>query len=127
MNIVIDRILSTEHGVDGSLYINGKYLCDTTEHPRLHLPVGVYEVKLKRRKVYGCKVPCLFSLNKEKNVQAAIFHGNGMAKCRDMRIYVGEFRVSGLLTNGALNYMTLYELIDSELRSGNCVRLRIQN
>lgn len=38
MEITIVRTARGGHAVEGHLYVDGTYLCDTLEHPFLHLP-----------------------------------------------------------------------------------------
>lgn len=48
IEIFLIRTNYTRWGVHGNLYINGKFLCNTCEHPSQHLPLGCHTISCKR-------------------------------------------------------------------------------
>lgn len=140
MHIEIKRNRTTHYGTDGRLYIDGNYVCDTTENPVHHLPTGSYKVTLQHNAAKGRKVPVLTPIEtlkpsvvrqsspadlKPSALQAFLAYGNGLHNIRDCRIHVGEFRVSGLVIHSYDTFKTLYDRINNSQRRGNDVTLTI--
>lgn len=121
MHIEIKRNRTTRYGTDGRLYIDGNYVCDTTENPTHHLPTGSYRLTLQHNAAKGRKVPVLTSAQHV----AFLAYGNGLHNIRDCRIHVGEFRVSGLVIHSYDTFKTLYDRINNSQRRGNEVTLTI--
>lgn len=131
MHIEIKRNRTTHYGTDGRLYIDGNYVCDTTENPIYHLPTGFYRVTLQSHPIWNRKMPILTSveggnlLPPRGDKRGAIVFGNGLHNIRDCRIHVGEFRVSGLVIHSYDTFKTLYDRINNSQRRGNVVTLTI--
>lgn len=133
MHIKIKRNRTTRYGTDGRLYIDGNYVCDTTENPIHHLPTGSYRVTLQHNAAKRRKVPVLTPLETLKPSEtlepsaprAFLAYGNGLHNIRDCRIHIGEFLVSGLVIHSYDTFKTLYDRINNSQRRGNEVTLTI--
>lgn len=131
MQIEIKRIRTTRYGTDGRLYIDGNYVCDTTENPIHHLPTGSYRVTLRRNASMGRKVPVLTPKGGNQSSpsmgdkRGSLAFGNGLYKIRDCRIHVGKYRVSGLVIHSYDTFKTLYDRINNSQRRGHEVTLKI--
>lgn len=131
MKIEIKRIRTTRYGTDGRLYINGNYVCDTTENPIHHLPTGTYQVFLQNHPVWKRKMPIITPVdgnlsspfNGDK--KGSIAHGNGLYNIYDCRIHVGKICVSGLVINSYDTFKTLYDRINNSLRRGHEIQVTI--
>ena len=131
MHIEIKRNRTTRYGTDGRLYIDGNYVCDTTENPIHHLPTGSYQVTLQHNAAKGRKVPVLIpeggnqSSPSMGDKRGSIAYGNGLHNIHDCRIHVGELRVSGLVIHSYDTFKTLYNRINNSQRRGHEVILTI--
>lgn len=59
MEIIINRTHVGKRSVDGSVYIGGTYVCDSTEALATRLPEGHYELTMRKCPKAARKVPCL--------------------------------------------------------------------
>lgn len=104
MEIVLKRYHCRKWGVDGELFINGRKVCDTVEHPQYCKPVGVSVV------------------TKEHN---PFVHGDGALACRKGEIVVGKWLMAGMVTESSKVHWTLYERLRKAWRKGNEIILTI--
>lgn len=88
IEIFLIRTNYTRWGVHGNLYINGKFLCNTCEHPSLHLPLGCHPISCKKGLVW---------IGRSKATRFECY--NGPFTCVKGSINVGEYRTSGLLVH----------------------------
>lgn len=131
MKIEIKRNHNTRYGTDGRLYIDGNYVCDTTENPTYHLPAGFCQVTLQHNAAKGRKVPVLTPVCKNQSStfngdkRGSLAYGNGLYNIHDCRIHVGKFRASGLVINSYVTFKNLYDRINNSQRRGNEVFVTI--
>ncbi|MDO4496747.1 MAG: hypothetical protein Q4B58_02775 [Bacteroidales bacterium] len=107
MNIILYRHRASKFGLDGILSIRNQKVCDTTEHPDLHLAVGTYRIVIAtlpklRRKVPFVVTPETFSQDYksvipsgkvlEKHHTSYVGMGHGPFNLRQSNILVGERR-----------------------------------
>lgn len=105
MEIVIVRQQHKPWGIDGHLYINHQRVCDTVEHPKLHLPSGEYTI----------------------DIQTLPFcHGDGALGLKRREIIVGKYALPGVVTQSAETYQRLYERLKKAWQRGTAVRLAIR-
>jgi len=106
LNLEVKRHCKTRWGVDGKLYIDGKYAADTTEHPTSHFATGKYQLSLKH--LLFCR-------------------GNGPMLNTDGRICVGEYLCAGCVLKTREVFMTVYNRIQKALKRGQKVTLTIKD
>jgi hypothetical protein len=104
MEIVLIRGDRKPWGIDGHLYINRKRVCDTVEHPRSHLPAGLYEVSL----------------------QFPFKHGDGALSSLHGEIIVGKYALPGVVTQSQTTYDRLYERLKKAWQRHTPVHLSIR-
>lgn len=105
MEIVIVRQEHKRWGIDGHLYINRQRVCDTVEHPEIHLPAGEYTI----------------------DIQTSPFrHGDGALGLKKREIIVGKYALPGVVTQSAETYQRLYERLKKAWQRGTTVRLTIR-
>ena len=105
MLLTLVRQKHTRWGVDGKLFIDGKPIADTTEHPTAHLAEGIYTLTRKRM---------LFR------------HGNGPMLNTDGSICVGERLCSGCVLKTRETFAPLRDRIRKTLSRGKHVTLIIK-
>ena len=105
MLLTLIRQKHTRWGVDGKLFIDGKPIADTTEHPTAHLAEGIYTLTRKRM---------LFR------------HGNGPMLNTDGSICVGERLCSGCVLTTRETFAPLQDRIRKALSRGKHVTLIIK-
>ena len=105
MIITIKRYRYTRWGVDGELFIKGKHVADTTEHPIHHLLPGSYNL-----------------------LQGHLFlkRGNGPMLNTDGSICVGKEFCPGCVLRTRETYLMLYNKIQKALNRGQQVLLIIE-
>ena len=105
---------------DGTLSIDGIRFCDTAEHARHRVPVGTYRIALKHSKVHGRKMPTLVEAP-----TACLATGNGIWNSPDGRILLGTYISPGCVKQSREPFMQLYNRLNTTLRRGNDVTIRI--
>lgn len=65
MNIVITRTRRTVDTIDGTLFIDGEYVCDTAENRQTALPAGDYRVVRYYCKQYKRFMPIITAMSNE--------------------------------------------------------------
>lgn len=112
MEILLVRNNSASWGIDGHLYINRKRVCDTVEHPTLHLQQGSYQITLP--------------LREETEVGFFPFrHGDGALALKQREIIVGKQLLPGVVTASQATYDRLYERLKKAFQRGTPVHLKI--
>ena len=66
MNIVITRTRGTIDAIDGTLFIDGEYVCDTAENRQTALPAGDYRVVRHYCKQYKRFMPIITAMSDEQ-------------------------------------------------------------
>lgn len=68
MTIVINRTKQTKDAIDGTLHIDGQYICDTVENSQIALPTGQYRIIRHYCKQYKRFMPLVhqLELNEER-------------------------------------------------------------
>ena len=105
MKITITRHNYSRYGVDGTLSIGGKRICNTCEHPEKHLPTGTYVIKIERNKKLQRIAPTFQN-------GAIIKPGNGPFLLADGSIIVGKFAIRGLLVDSNKYFNKLIDRLD---------------
>lgn len=116
MEIVIVRQQHKPWGIDGHLYINHQRVCDTVEHPKLHLPSGEYKITNDQSQM----------TNGEWNIPSPFCHGDGALGLKRREIIVGKYALPGVVTQSAETYQRLYERLKKAWQRGTAVRLAIR-
>ncbi len=94
MQIALTRHPATRWGVDGTLTIDDRRLCDTVEHPDRLLAPGTYPLRLSQDRRLARLVPQL--------PQGAVVRpANGPFTLRHGSIGVGDRQLRGLLTGSS--------------------------
>ena len=113
MDITIVRGDPKPWGIDGHLYINRRRVCDTVEHPTLHLQQGSYHITLP--------------LREETEVGFFPFrHGDGALALKQREIIVGRRLLPGVVTASQATYDRLYERLKKAFQRGTPVHLTIR-
>jgi len=105
MDILLKRLHHTRWGVDGQLFIDGRHIADTTEHPTNCLAPGEYPLSLNR---------------------LLLCRGNGPMLNTDGTICVGEHLCAGCVLRTREIFTTIYNRIQKALKRGKSVILTIQ-
>ena len=104
MKIDIERHQYSRYGVDGTLRINNRRVCNTCEHPAKHLATGEYQVVIVRNKELCRKVPYIIRTGKsgaynytQDNMEHTPFIriANGPFRLHDGSIIVGQRHMAG--------------------------------
>lgn len=103
---------------DGTLYIEGVHICDTTERTHLRVPPGTYRIELQYSHTFGRKVPTLCP-------GACFAIGNGIYNKHDARILLGTYIAPGCLCLSRKSFMLLYNRINNLQRRGHEVFLEV--
>ena len=122
MEITIVRHTSTRWGIDGHLSINRQLVCDTVEHPRFHLPAGVYTISSLSAESMS---PLSGADHSEGDLPSPFRHGDGAWASRHGEIIVGKTTIPGLVTQSQATYDRLYERLKKVFQRGTTVRLKI--
>ena len=128
MKIEIRREHITRYGIDGRLFVDGVYVCDTAESVTHHLCMGRFDVTVEHNKHVGRKVIMLKAQREgacDGMSKGFIAFGNGLHGFVDNRIYVGMHRVSGLLTQSFATFLTLYNRVNKAVSRGTRVELAV--
>lgn len=126
MNIFINRRAHTRYGVDGQLSINGSVICDTCEHPHLHLPEGMYRVEIRHNRRLRRKVPTLMADDVRRSAFPIIGIGNGPFLLTDGSIIVGHRLMKGVLTHSSAVFAHLIDRLDKVANRRENITLIIQ-
>ena len=131
MNITITRHSYSKYGVDGTLSINGVYVCDTCEHPAKFLAPGTYRVVIGHNKELRRKVPYLLQHTtegtSEKELAAPFIKiGNGPFRLLDGSIIVGKSHLEGVLVRSAEQFCRLIDRLDKAQNRNEQIMLSIQ-
>lgn len=116
---------------DGTLSINGTFICDTTEHAFFRVATGTYRIGLRYNDFYRRKVPTLIPMNGHKHFgeEDANGHclttGNGIFNKCDSRILLGTHIVPGCLRLSRDSFTRLYDRLDKSQRRGHEVMLMV--
>lgn len=122
MNIELRRIRYRPETIDGQIWIDGEKICSSAENARHALPVGTYEIELKKSKKYGRKMPSLIA-----HPESLIAIGNGVYNQTDGSIIVGKYIVPGCLSHSRPAFDALYQRIRKNIERGSPVTLTIIN
>lgn len=125
MNIFLSRHSYSRFGIDGKLLINGLAVCDTIEHPRLHLPSGTYSIEIRHNDKLRRKVPTLIPENVRRSAFPIIGIGNGPFSLIDGSINVGQHLMAGVLVESADTFARLIDRLDKVDRRGEKIMLVI--
>lgn len=100
MLIEIKRSRFSPYGVDGTLWIDGAYVCDTVEHPQHYLYGGTHGLKLLKNKTWQRHLPTMPK-------GATICPANGAFALKRGSIAVGKRVMPGVLlqTNEVLTLL----------------------
>lgn len=104
MKIELVRTERKHWGWDGILRINGQKVCDTVEHPTLHLPEGQYRIGSRNH---------------------PFRRGDGPMLSVKGEIIVGKRACPGMVIHSAPAYGRLYDRLKKEWRRGHIVTLTI--
>lgn len=105
---------------DGTLSIDGIRICDTAEHAQHRPPVGTYRIVLRYSHTHGRKVPML-----AESAGVCLAIGNGIWNRTDGRILIGTYIALGCVKKSREPFMLLYNRINTALRRGHEVTIRI--
>ena len=105
MEIIIVRQEHKPWGIDGHLYINRQRVCDTVEHPEIHLPKGEYIID---------------------NQTFPFRHGDGALGLKKREIIVGKTALPGVVTQSQATYDRLYERLKKAWQRHTPVHLTIR-
>lgn len=123
MEILLVRHTSTRWGIDGHLYINRKRICDTVEHPRFHLPAGVYTISSLSAESMS---PLSGADHSEGDLPSPFRHGDGALASRHGEIIVGKTALPGLVTQSQATYDRLYERLKKAWQRHTPIHLTIR-
>ena len=79
MNIVITRTRRTIDAIDGTLFIDGEYVCDTAENRQTALPAGDYRVVRHYCKQYKRFMPIITAMSDEQRAVSSKCHVEKLA------------------------------------------------
>lgn len=129
MNILIHRHSIREITCDGTLSINGIYLCDTAEHSQYRPPAGTYRITIRNSRKYKRMMPILEPLNHPKtnapHFPFTITMGNGIYNRTDGRIIIGTHNVPGCLVKSKELFLKFFDRIFKTIKRGHEVTLTI--
>ena len=103
----------------------GLAVCDTIEHPRLHLPSGTYSIEIRHNDKLRRKVPTLIPENVRRSAFPIIGIGNGPFSLIDGSINVGQHLMAGVLVESADTFARLIDRLDKVDRRGEKIMLVI--
>ena len=135
MKIDIERHQHSRYGVDGTLRINNRRVCNTCEHPVKHLATGEYQVVIKRNKELCRKVPYIIFTGTNGTdylTQDSMAHppfiriGNGPFRLHDGSIIVGQRLMTGVICRSAKSFNRLIDRLDKAQNRGERIRLIIK-
>lgn len=135
MKIDIERHQYSRYGVDGTLNINNRRVCNTCEHPVKHLATGEYQVVIVRNKELCRKVPYIIRTETsgaynytQDNMEHTPFIkiGNGPFRLHDGSIIVGQRHMAGVLTHSAKVFNRIIDRLDKAQNRGERIRLIIK-
>ena len=123
MEITIIRQEHKPWGIDGHLYISRKRVCDTVEHPKLHLPAGEYQITNDPYVIR--KMEESQDTGKESWILSPFRHGDGALASSHCEIVVGISALPGVVTQSQATYDRLYKRFKKAFRRGTPIRLTI--
>lgn len=154
MNIELRRTQKKALYTEGTLTINGQYICDTSEHRLTALPAGTYRIVRRYCKQYARNMPLVIASNRQKPTSKSqrlkarcesckkmefvcnnsrmplvcpmLKPGNGVHNRTDGSILVGTRLIPGCLTHPCRAFGPLYQRIRKNLERGNEVLLTIK-
>ena len=121
MEIKITRHSYSVYGVDGTLCINNKYVCDTCENLFDHIASGTYTVRLKHNRKLGRKVPYIIDndIPSDKSRSAPFIRiGNGCMNLHDRSVIVGERILKGVLLHSSKCFSRIIDRLDKVQERG---------
>ena len=59
ISIIRYRLKEATNSIDGTLYIDGSRICDTTENAQFHIPVGTYAIEATKCQVQKRNIPVI--------------------------------------------------------------------
>ena len=124
MEITIIRQEHKPWGIDGHLYINRKRICDTVEHPKIHLPAGEYQITNDPYVI--SKSEESQATSKDSWIPSPFRHGDGALASTHCEIIVGKSALPGVVTQSQATYDRLYERFKKAFQRGTPVRLIIR-
>ena len=143
MYIEIKRTRKTEKVIDGTLYIDGEYVCDTAENRLTTLPAGEYPIIRHHCKQYGRFMPvighprcehCEQLTEEDMNLNTTmpcycpmLKPGNGVYHREDGSIILGTRIIPGCLKHPVQAFDPLAERIRKAISRENEVTLGIKN
>lgn len=116
MEITIIRQEHKPWGIDGHLYISRKRVCDTVEHPKMHLPAGEYQITNDQSLI----------TNEESWIPSPFRHGDGALASTHCEIIVGKSALPGVVTQSQATYDRLYERFKKAFQRNTPIRLIIR-
>lgn len=148
MNIIIQRIRTTQQVASGILKIDGERICHTAEATSTLLPAGTYRIALFRCRKHYRKMPLLLRANEDYPCTSPTPHqckhchtsslnfalregcpmlrwGNGAYNRTDGAILIGEYYLPGIVIHSRQIFDRLYERIEKSISRGNQVWLII--
>lgn len=135
MKIDITRNHHSRYGVDGTLSINNRRVCNTCEHPVCHLATGEYKVIIARKKELCRKVPYIIrtgtsdtdGLTPDRLEHVPFIRiGNGPFRLQDGSIIVGQHLMTGVLRHSTESFRKLIDRLDKAQNSGKSITLVIK-
>lgn len=123
MEIVIVRQDHKSWGIDGHLYINRTRICDSVEHPKRHLPAGVYIISS-----LGAEGSSLSETahSERLGLPFPFRHGDGALSLKHGEIIVGKHLLPGVVTASQPTYDRLYERFKKAFQRNTPIRLTIR-
>jgi len=133
MNIQITRHRHSRFGVDGTLSINGQYVCDTCEHPTQYITPGsylvwiAYNVGLRRKAPYllpsHADVPPTMG---ELKMSPLIRIGNGPFRLHRGSLLIGKTHQTGVILQSADTFARLIDRLDKAQNRGDLITVTIR-
>lgn len=144
MNIVITRYRKKTETIDGSLTIDGLYICDTAENAQSAVLSGEYNLKIVKCKQHARKMPLLVlhrdivpscdscpkldcvSHNTVMPVMCPMIKpGNGVYHRHDGSILLGTYIAPGCLVRPLKAFSEFYDRIRKSAERGHELSVRI--
>lgn len=128
LTIQIDRHRIKPETCDGTLSIDGLYICDTAEHTPHRVPTGTYRIELRFSSDAHRKVPTLIPTDDchpaLHDCGPIIKVGNGVYTIGN-QILVGRYLAPGIVIHSYDAFLPLYDRINNAQRRGHNVMARI--
>lgn len=145
MKISIKRIRKYPETIDGQLYIDGHYICDTAENANSAIKASQYQISIHKCHQYARKMPvvhihkdiapncvrcteleCVNGNTKMPLKCPMLCPGNGVHHRTDGSILVGTYLAPGCLTHPRDAFSNIYDRIRKNIERGRDVTLTIQ-